>query len=214
MSPAEAVSLPPPWLLRLAAGVDAGAAASIAVLSWFVVHSRLLGDPWWAKFNLAAAVIYGNEVYWMGRGRATLAGAALLFVLYTLLGVLFAFLAGRRSFSRSALLALLWMTLWQMVAERHVWPLLDDAAPHYFARLATVPAHLAAAILLMRYPSRLRRLEALFQPVQPAGPSGDAAAPEVAVVQEAEPADAAAPKEADSPEPPRMPTSSPGGDHC
>ncbi|MGC8881700.1 MAG: hypothetical protein ACP5UT_02610 [Bryobacteraceae bacterium] len=213
MISAEAGSPPPPWLLRLAAGVDVGAGASIAVLLWFAVHSRLLGDPWWAKFNLAAAVIYGSEVYWMGRGRATLAGAALLFVLYTLLGVLFAFLAGRRSFWRSALLALLWMALWQMAAERHVWPLLDDAAPQYFNRLATVPAHLAAAILLMRYPSRLRRLEALFQPAPPTRPSGDAPAPEVAVV-EAEPADAAASKEAEAPEPPGMPRSSAGGDHC
>lgn len=169
---------PPRWLIRLAAGVDAGAAAALAVLGWFAVHSRLLGEPWWAKFNLAAAAIYGSDVYWMGRGRATLAGAALLFSVYTLLGVLFGFLAGRRGFWRSLLLALLWMGLWHAAAERFVWPWLDGAAPEYFSALATAPAHLAAAVLLVRFPFRLRRIESLFAPEPPPpGPESPALEP-------------------------------------
>jgi hypothetical protein len=171
---------PPRWLCRLAAGVDSGAAAALAVLGWFALHSRLLGDPWWAKFNVAAAAIYGSDVYWMGRGRATLAGAALLFAGYTLLGVLFGFLAGRRGFWRSLLLALLWMGLWHGAAERFVWPWLDGAAPEYFSALATAPAHLAAAILLVRFPYRLRQIEVLFAaesappPMPPMGPGAEA----------------------------------------
>lgn len=165
--PGPGSSQPPRWLCRLAAGVDAGAAASLAVLGWFALHSRLSGDPWWAKFNLAAAVIYGSDVYWMGRGRATVAGAALVFALYTLLGVLFGFLAGRRGIWRSLLLALLWMGLWHIAAERFVWPQLDGAGPEYFDPLATAPAHLAAAVLLVRFPYRLRRIEALFLPEPP-----------------------------------------------
>lgn len=167
MVPGPGSSQPPHWLCRLAAGVDAGAAAALAVLGWFALHSRLSGDPWWAKFNLAAAAIYGGDVYWMGRSRATLAGAALLFAVYTLLGVLFGFLAGRRGFWSGLLLALLWMGLWHMAAERFVWPWLDGAAPEYFNPLATAPAHLAAAFLLVRFPSRLCRIEALFAPEPP-----------------------------------------------
>lgn len=165
--PDPASARPPRWLLQLAAGVDAGAAAALAVLGWFCLHSRLLGDPWWAKFNMAAAAIYGSDVYWMGRGRATLAGAALLFVLYTLLGVLFGFLAGRRGCWRTLLLALLWVGLWHVAADRFVWPWLDGAAPEYFNALATLPAHLAAAVLLVRFPHRLRRIEDLFAPEPP-----------------------------------------------
>lgn len=165
--PDSASPRPPRWLFRLAAGVDAGAAAALAVLGWFAFHSRLLGDPWWAKFNLAAAAIYGSDVYWMGRGRATVAGAALLFSVYTLLGVLYGLLAGRRGFWRSLLLALLWMGLWHVAAEKFIWPWLDRAGPDYFHPLATVPAHLAAAILLVRFPARLRQTEALFEPAPP-----------------------------------------------
>jgi hypothetical protein len=166
--PGPASDPPPRWLCRLAAGVDAGAAAAVAVLGWFALHSRLLGDPWWAKFNVAAAAIYGSDVYWMGRGRATLAGAALLFAGYTLLGVLFGFLAGRRGFWRSLLLALLWMGLWHGAAQRFVWPWLDGAAPEYFSAFATAPAHLAAAFLLVRFPYRLRQIEGLFAAEPPA----------------------------------------------
>ncbi|MCS7043824.1 MAG: hypothetical protein NZR01_13640 [Bryobacteraceae bacterium] len=173
------IQKPPSWLCRLAAGVDAGAAAALAVLGWFALHSRLLGEPWWAKFNMAAAAIYGSDVFWMGRSRATLAGAALLFLVYTLLGVIFALLAGRRGAWRSLLLALLWMGLWHMVAERFVWPWLDGAAPQYFSRLATAPAHLAAAILLLRSPSRLQKLESLFQP-EPLPPALPPAPPDAA----------------------------------
>lgn len=162
---------PPRWLCQVAAGVDAGAGAALAVLSWFALHSRLTGEPWWAKFNLAAAAIYGSGVYWMGRSRATLAGAALLFAVYTLLGIGFAFLAGRRGPWRAALLALLWMAAWQAASERYVWPWLDSAAPDYFSRPATLPAHLAAAFLLARYPGRLRQIESLFEPqAEPSAP--------------------------------------------
>ncbi len=155
---------PPPWFWRLLAGIDAGALAAIAVLAWFAVHARLLREPWWAKFNLAAAPLFGERVFYMGPGRATVAGAALLFILYTLLGVLFAFLAGNRSPLRAFLLAALWMTCWHFFAHSHFWPRLDPYALPYFLWPATAPAHAAAAVLLARFPSRLHRLRALAAP--------------------------------------------------
>ena len=162
--PREDAPAPPGWFLRLLAGIDSGAGAALAAVAWFAVHSRLAGEPWWAKYNLAAATFYGVNVFTMGRGRATAAGAALLFAAYTLLGVAFAFLAAGRSPARSFLRACLWMACWHIAANRYVWPWLDPSAPHYFPWHATVPAHLAAAILLARFPARLHRLRLLWEP--------------------------------------------------
>ncbi len=161
---------PPQWFWRLLAGIDAGALAALAVLAWFAVHARLLREPWWAKFNLAAAPLFGERVFYMGPGRATVAGAALLFILYTLLGVVFAFLAGNRGPVRAFLLALLLMTLWQFFAQSYLWPRLDPYAVPYFLWPATIPAHAAAAVLLARFPSRLHRLQALAAPEVPSAP--------------------------------------------
>ena len=162
--PRQDAAAPPGWFLRLLAGVDSGAGAALAAVAWFAVHSRLTGEPWWAKYNLAAATFYGVDVFTMGRGRATAAGAALLFAAYTLLGVAFAFLAAGRGPVRSFLRACLWMACWHVAAGRYVWPWLDPSAPHYFPWHATVPAHLAGAILLARFPARLHRLRLLWEP--------------------------------------------------
>jgi len=183
--PRQDAAAPPGWFLRLLAGVDSGAGAALAAVAWFAVHSRLTGEPWWAKYNVAAATFYGVNVFTMGRGRATAAGAALLFAAYTLLGVAFAFLAAGRGPVRSFLRACLWMACWHVAAGRYVWPWLDPSAPHYFPWHATVPAHLAGAILLARFPARLRRLVLLWEPsasAQPPAGGGDPssnASPEV-----------------------------------
>lgn len=193
---------PPPWFWRLLAGIDTGALAACMVLFWFAVHSRLLREPWWAKFNLAAAPLFGDRIFFMGPGRATVAGAALLFLLYTVLGVVFAFLAGNRGRWRTLALALLWMTCWHLFAHRYVWTRLDPSAAPYFLWPATAPAHAAAAILLMRLPARLRRFQALVQtpkapPLPPAAPNPAEFAP----APPGRPKDATGSAAQDSPEP-------------
>lgn len=162
----------PGWLLRAAAAVETAVPASLAVLAWFAVHSLLLREPWWSKFNVAAAPFFGDRVYFLGLGRATLAGAALLFVLYSVLGILSGFLAGGRGTARSLLLAALWLACWHLFSQQYIWPRLDPAAPPYFPLSATAPAHAAAAIFLARYPAVFRRLCALGQSVAPAAVPG------------------------------------------
>lgn len=182
---------PPPWFLRLAAGVEAAAPAAISVLVWFGIHSYLVRDPWWSKFNVAAAPFFGDRVFYLGLGRATLAGAALLLLLYGALGILFAFLAGGQGKARSFLRAALWLACWHFFAQQYVWPRLDPSAAPYFPLSATAPAHAAAAILLARFPAVIRRLRALAMdekaacvltpepeaPAQPAAGSEGAARP-------------------------------------
>jgi hypothetical protein len=163
---------PPAWLLRLAAGVEAAVPSAIAVLVWFAIHARLSHEPWWSKFNVAAAPWFGDRVYYMGFGRASAAGAATLFVVYCILGILYAFLAGRRSAWRAALTSFLWLAAWHFFAQQSFWPKLDPFAAPYFSHSATAPAHMAAAILLARFPRVHRRLRSLLLPPASAQAAG------------------------------------------
>lgn len=172
-----ALRQPPGWLLRLAAGLEAAAPAALCVLFWFGLHSHLVREPWWSKFNVAAAPFFGDRVFYLGLGRATIAGAALLFLLYSGLGILYAFLAGARGVFRAFLLAVLWLTCWHLLSQRFVWSSLDPAAAPYFPLSATAPAHAAAAILLARFPAVLQRVRSLV-PVRAAAPALGEAVPE------------------------------------
>lgn len=195
---------PPAWLWRVLAGVDTGAAAALILLPWFGLHSRLLREPWWAKFNLAAAPFFGERIFVMGPGIATLAGASLLFIVYCLLSVAFSLLAGGRGAFRAFLLAVLWMTAWHLSADRWLWSLLDPSADSWFPWSATVPAHAAMAILLLRCPVRYRRLRALAEPeAASAQPGGAAVAASAASLAEVP---------TEPPEPPAQPPAAPSTD--
>lgn len=152
---------PPVWFLRLAAGVEAAVPAALAGLLWLGVHSRLTGEPWWSKFNVAAAPFFGDRVYYLGLGRATLCGAALLLLLYCALGILYGFLADGRTTTRAFLRAALWLACWHFFSQQYVWPRLGPDSAPYFPPSATAPAHAAAAILLARFPAVFRRLSAM-----------------------------------------------------
>lgn len=150
----------PAWLPRLAAAVETAVPASLAAVLWFAIHSFMLREPWWSKFNVAAGPFFGDRVFYLGLGRATVAGAALLVVLYSLSGMLYGLLASGRSVARAFALAAVWLASWHFLAQHFLWPRLHPAAPPYFPMTATVPAHLAAAILLARFPDVFRRLSA------------------------------------------------------
>lgn len=152
---------PPDWFWRALAGIDAGAASALLVLCWFALHSRLLREPWWAKFNLAAAPVFGERVFVMGLGGATVVGASLLFLVYCLLAVAYSLLTVGRGAFRAFLIAVLWVACWHIFADRWFWPMLDPSAGAWFPWSATVPAHAATAILLLRCPARYHRLRAL-----------------------------------------------------
>ncbi len=147
---------------RFLSGVDVGLSAALAVLSWLVLHSWLRGEYWWAKLNVAGALFYGPAVYTMGLGWATVAGFALLLVVYTLLGLAYAGVARTEGFARNLLLALGWSAVWHMAAQRWFWPGLDAFGSSYFPAQATLPAHLIAALCLARFGVRYRSLALAF----------------------------------------------------
>jgi hypothetical protein len=143
---------------RALAGLDRGMAAAALALGWFALHGWLRGEFWWAKFNVAGALFYGPAVYGMGIGRATAAGLALLFVIYTLFGAGFAWIARPRGLGRNLLLGLVWALAWHLVAQRWLWRMFDPFGPAYFPLLASLPAHVLAGLALARYAARFRSL--------------------------------------------------------
>lgn len=142
--------------------MDTGFAGAIVVLGWFMFHSWLTGEFWWAKLNVAGAIFYGSPVYTMGFGRASLAGAALLLVLYSLLGGLFGLIARPGGFTRNLLLGMLVAMAWHAFSQRYFWRRLDSFGPAYFPVLSTLPAHLIFGLSLSRYASRFQRLAVAF----------------------------------------------------
>ncbi len=148
----------PPGLCRVAAGLDAGFFGALSLLLWFVAGSMLGGGLWFSRLNLAAAPFFGDLVFYSGPGWHTLSGAALLLLLYSLLGVLYAFLPASREGWLNILTALGYAGLVHLCADAWLWKNIHPFAPPYFAPLAIAPAHLLFGLSLWRYPSRLRSL--------------------------------------------------------
>jgi len=180
----------PPAACRWLAGVDRGLMAAALALSWFALHGWLRGEFWWSKFNVAGALFYGPAVYSMGCGRATVAGMALLIVLYTLFGVTFTLVARRRGVGGNLIRGVVWALGWHVLTQFGLWRLFDPFGPAYFVVTATLPAHLLAGLSLAMYGPRLESLERSFgneaaqaaqsPPVPPSGPppEGEPEAPD------------------------------------
>ena len=179
---------------RLLAGLDVGVRAALLVLTWYLTHSRLRGEPWWAKLNMAGAAFYGHRVYNMGFSRASLAGLALIVVVYALLGAAFGLFARLSGSARNLLMALGLASVWQVLLVWWLLPTLDPWAPEYFPVLATLPAHLLVAIAFSGFAGRFEVLalslghpdwaarfapppEVADAPAEPPVPAAEASAP-------------------------------------
>lgn len=147
-----------PGLCRIAAGLDAGFFGALWLLLWFVAGSVLGGGLWFSRLNLAAAPFFGDMVFYSGPGWHTISGAALLLLLYSFLGVLYAFLPASRDGWLNILTALGYAGLVHLCAGAWLWKSIHPFAPPYFAPLAIAPAHLLFGLALWRYPARLRNL--------------------------------------------------------
>lgn len=143
---------------RALAGIDTGLAAAILFLVWLGYYSWLGGGYWWTRLNVAGAVFYGDMVFHMGLGRATLSGTALLLFLYALLGVVFARFARTRGYVLNLLGGLAFALAWHVFANWAVWKRLHPFAHPYFAPLAVLPGHLLYGFALSRFARRFTRI--------------------------------------------------------
>jgi hypothetical protein len=174
-----------PWIF---AGADMGVRGGILILAWLSFASRLRGDFWWASCNLAGSAVYGDQVYRMGLGRATLAGAAVLLCLYAVLGILFSLVvpAGAGHF-RALVLGVAAAAVWHSASESFIGEWISRDFFLYTNSWALMFANILFGLCLGWVPRRRIGIGRLFdespgpdrQPLQmPAPDSGESGAPE------------------------------------
>lgn len=177
---------------RFIAGLDTGVTSSLLFLCWLIFHSVMREEYWWTKLNVLGGLFYGDAVFEMGFGRASVAGAALVLATYGLLGGVFGLFARTRGVALNLLVGLGLALLWHGFATRYVWRVVYVFAPHYFPSLGILPGHLMFGLFLSRFSSRfaavarsigdpvwaatyLRVPESLIsEPVAPSSPDSDA----------------------------------------
>jgi hypothetical protein len=77
-------------VLHILAGLHAGVLGGVFMLAWLILSSPLRRQPWWAFPNLMASGMFGEAVFRLGVGLATLSGIALLVAIAGALGSAFA----------------------------------------------------------------------------------------------------------------------------
>jgi hypothetical protein len=147
-----------PRMCRWLAGLDTGVWGSLLFVSWLIFVSFLSRDYWWAKLNVAGAFFFGDNVFRMGLSWATIAGAAFLIILYSIVGALMAQLAFTKGFIRNLFLGLILGAAWHLLANRFLWRSIHPFAPSYFPPLAVLPGHLLFGLSLGRFARRFRSI--------------------------------------------------------
>jgi hypothetical protein len=147
---------------RMLAGADVGVAGGALVLFWLTLVARLQGEYWWSKWNVAGAVFYGERVYGMGWGRASLAGAAILLLVYALLGVLFSFLARPRGVAFNGMAGLTVALLWHQAGVWLFWPQWGPGVAFYLHPVVMLPANVVFGLALIRFGPRFRSVARVF----------------------------------------------------
>ncbi|MBA3973127.1 MAG: hypothetical protein C0504_02785 [Candidatus Solibacter sp.] len=213
----------PALLCRAIAGLDAGLAGAAALIAWFAAGSILGGGLWFSRLNLAAAPFFGDSVFTSGPGWHTAVGAALLLLVYSLLGAAYGLLPASREGWLNLMTALGYAGLVHLCADAWLWKRLHPFAHPYYAPLAVAPGHLIYGLFLWRFPARLHRLTLLLggrdaiaalAPPPPAVPAPGSAAHDAAAGLSFDPDIAQNPASLHSVQSPspgrRVPESSPG----
>jgi len=163
----------PLWVCRVLAGLDVGLYGALLVLACLCFHSWLRGEFWWSKLNVAGSFFYGEQAFQAGLGHVTLAGTALLLLIYSALGAVLAFITPPPPrWYRSLMVGLVGIFLFQLFADRWLWRHFHPFAAAYFPRIATIPANLLFGLSMIRLG---RRSLALGRAEPSPAPSSDPA---------------------------------------
>lgn len=146
------------------AGLQAGTAGTAAALVWMGLAAAWHRRSFWTAPNLMASTFYGDSAIRDGFGRSTLAGLALYFLTYAVLGAVFAWLiAGRVRGLARFMVAVLFGVAWYFTAffliARHWSPLVTLL----HAEKPTLAAHIIYGGVL----SRFERFLAVEPPPEP-----------------------------------------------
>jgi len=153
---AATASRPTDPLATFLAGLQAGMIAVCWMLAWLGVSAMWQRRSFWTAENLMASVFHGPGALRWGFGAGTLAGMAVYFILYSLLGAGFALavrnrLTGLGTLLAAIVFALSWHYLWFHAIGKTVMPLV---AMLHIER-ATVFGHVIFGALTARFPAYL-----------------------------------------------------------
>ena len=147
----------------LFAGLETGVLGAGLMLVWFALDSLVERQHWWAILNLWGSAIYGNVVFRMTLGKASLAGAALHLFLGGVAGAAVALLIGRiRRFALVLMASMVAGFVWYWILQNGILRTLNPLIPRMTPQPATILAHLLFASVLTRIPGRGNRLAAAW----------------------------------------------------
>jgi hypothetical protein len=154
--PVAAPPLPSPETTHLLfAGMESGVLGAVLMMVWFGLDSLVERQQWWAILNLWGSAIYGNAVFRMSLGKASLAGAALHIFLGGVAGAVIALALGRiHRFGLILLGALVAGVVWYGILQHGILRSFNPLIVRMTPQPATLLAHLLYAAVLTRIPGR------------------------------------------------------------
>lgn len=153
------------WL----AGLQAGMVAALWMLAWLGTSAAWQRRSFWTTANLVATTFYGGNALRDGFSFRTVSGVALLLLVYSSLGCLFAAVAGSRAATTRLLLGgIVFALAWYYVSFHVLWRVLSPLVPLLHAVRPTVVGHVLYGALLARFPRDLPKTISEAQAPAPA----------------------------------------------
>lgn len=150
------------------AGLQAGMMATLAMLLWMGISAVWQQRTFWTSENLLATTFYGSRSLHNGFSTGTFSGLALYLLLYSMLGCLFAYAAGKRELSPRLVLTGIAAGLgWYYLSFHLLWRAVGPLIPLLHAVTPTVFGHMIYGAGIGRFPS--------FLPAAPAAPQPELA---------------------------------------
>jgi hypothetical protein len=148
------------------AGLQAGMMATLAMLLWMGISAVWQQRTFWTSENLLATTFYGSRSLHNGFSISTVSGLALYLLLYSTLGCLFAYVAGKRELSpRLVLSGMAAGLVWYYLSFHLLWRVVGPLIPILHAVTPTILGHMIYGAGIGRFPH--------FLPAAPAGPQAE-----------------------------------------
>jgi len=145
-------------LSAAAAGLQAGMLGVWWMLVWMGLSDVFQRRSFWTSENLMASAFYGDRAIRAGFALRTVSGLALYIALYSLLGLIFAFLlSDRMPRLRTFLFCAAFGVVWYYVSFHIIWKSVLPLVALLHSSQSTVVGHLLYGSILGRYPVYLVR---------------------------------------------------------
>jgi hypothetical protein len=177
----------------LLAGLQSSVLGVFWMLAWLGLSATWQQRSFWTAENLMASAFYGSRAIRSGFATPTVSGLALYFVLYGLLGAVFALLVrDRLPRSRTFLLGMVLALAWYYVSFRLIWRSLMPLVSLLHVERPTALGHVLYGAVLGSFPRYFKR-KGRSEAVEPAPETADVATEKPAETTPAPPQSSSAP---------------------